>query len=397
MSSRRVLDPTRIGRTISGAMSEQLKAGIAAAIQVLAEDRGALIEAVNSHADLMALGCVVAEAGTVAHTAPSLDVVGGVLVLLLEEAADSLEEHPEARTVPNRAVAARAALGLYPGTQGKPLRGRRGSPGRLGTIAEWLGYQADSMFKPRHDGRSPFRALIEDMAEYVVRREIAHLVSEQRLAQQARRPPLESAMGVDWLPRFERYYAIWSYVSGLRYDVELAVINSRKNNPDDTDYYTRKSLWYYGCFARELEEFTRQRGGLWITPDLKAEQTIADAIWMLRKPTPVTDLDESVLRLAVTGFDEMAAFIPATHTDTSLLRLTDLWRAWIESCECANPKRPRKRCAVHQCTSWAAAFMDTLNQQWDLLVDWYDIPRPASVVKPSELTHGELPSPPTDT
>jgi hypothetical protein len=378
-------------------MSEQLKVGIAAAIQALAENHGATIEAVTSQADLMALGCVVADASAVERTSPRLDVVGGVLVLLLEAAADSLEEHPEAKTVPNRAAAARAALGLYPGTQGKPLRGRRGSPGRLPRIAECLGYEPDSMFKLRQDGRSPFGALIEDMTEYVVRREIAYLVGQQRLAQQARRPPLESAMRVDWLPRFERYYAIWSYVSGLRYDVELAVIGSRKDNPDDTDYYTRKSLWYYGCFARELEGFTRQRGGLWITPDLKAEQTIADAVWMLRKPTPLTDLDESVLRIAVTSFDEMAGFIPATHTDTELMRLTDLWRTWIESCECANPKRPRKRCTVHQCTSWAAAFMDTLNQQWDLIVDWYDPPRPESVVKPPELTHGALPSPPTDT
>jgi hypothetical protein len=375
-------------------MSGQSKAGIAAAIQALAEDHGATIEAVSSQAGLMALGCVVAEAGDSGRSVPALDVVAVVVVLLLEEAADSLEEHPEATTVPNRAAGARAALGLYPGTQGKPLRGLRGSPGRLGVIARWLVYQPESLFKPRKDGRSPFGALIEDMAEYVVRREVAHLVSEQRLAQQVRRPPLESAMGVDWLPRFERYYAIWSYVSGLRYDVELAVISSRNDNSDEADYYTRKSLWHYGCFARELEGFTRQRGGLWITPDLKAEQTIADAVWMLRKPTPLTELDESSLRIAVVSFDEMAAFIPATHTDTELLRLTDLWRTWIESCECANPKRPRKRCAVHQSTSWAAAFMDALNQQWDLLADWYDVPRPQSVVDPPEADRTSIPLPP---
>jgi hypothetical protein len=378
-------------------MSEQLKAGVAAAIQVLAEDRGALIEAVTSQADLMALGCAVTEASAVEHTTPSLDVVGGVIVLLLEEAADSLEERPEAKSVPNRAAGARAALGLYPGTQGKPLRGRRGSPGRLPRIAEWLGYQPDSMFKPRQDGRSPFGALVEDMAEYVVRREIAYLVSEQRLAQQARRPPLESAMRVDWLPRFERYYAMWSYVAGIRYDVELAVAGKRDNNAADFDYFARKSLWYYGCFARELEDFTRQKGGLWIMPDPTAEQTIADAVWMLRKPTPLTELDESLLRIAVVGWDEMAIFTQATHTDHALRPLTERWRTWIESCACSNPQRPRKDCSVHQCISWAAAFMDTLNQQWDLLADWYDVPRPESVVKPPELTRRVLPSPRVDT
>jgi hypothetical protein len=375
-------------------MSEQLKAGIAAAIQALAEDRGAMIEAVAAHADLMALGCVVAQASDNGHEVPALDLVAGVVVLLLEEAADSLEEEPEARSTPNRAAAARATLGLYPGTQGKPLRGRRGSPGRLRTIAEWLGYQPDSLFNPRQDGRSPFGALIEDMAEYVVRREVAYLVNERRLAQQARRPPLESAMRVDWLHRFERYYAMWSYIAGIRYDVELAVTSYRDDNAADPDYFVRKSLWYYGCFARELEDFTRDRGGLWVLPDPKAEQIIADAVWMLRKPTPLTELDESILRLAITGFDEMATFTQATNTDTALRRLIDLWRTWIESCECSDPKRPRKDCSVHQCTSWAAAFMDALNQQWDLLTDWYDVPRPQSVVDPPELARTSIPLPP---
>lgn len=368
-------------------MSEQLKARIAVAIQVLAEDHGAMIEAVAAQADLMALGCVVAQASDNGRETPALDLVAGVVVLLLEEAADSLEKGPEARSTPNRAAAARAALGLYPGTQGKPLRGVRKSPGRIGAIAEWLGYQPESLFKPRQDGRSPFGALIEDMAEYVVRREVAYLVNERRVAQQALRPPLESAMRVDWLHRFERYYAMWSYVAGIRYDVELAVASRRDNNPTETDYFTRKSLWYFGCFARELEEFTRRKGGLWIMPDPKAEQTVADAVWMLRKPTPLTELDESILRLAVVGFDELAIFVQATHTDAALQRLTSIWRAWIDSCDCPNLKKPRKRCAVHQCTSWSAAFMNALNQQWDLLADWYDVPRPESVVNPSETKY----------
>jgi hypothetical protein len=235
------------------------------------------------------------------------------------------------------------------------------------------------------------------MTEYVVRREIAYLVNEQRIMQQARRPPLESAMRVDWLPRFERYYAMWSYVAGIRYDLELAVVSGRDNNPPEADYFTRKSLWYYGCFARELEDFTREHGGLWVLPDPKAEQTIADAVWMLRKPTPLTELDESLLRIAVTGFDEMAVFIQSTNTDAALRRLTDMWQAWIESCDCPSLKKPRKRCAVHQCTSWTVAFMNALNQQWDLLADWYDVPRPQSAVNPPELSHRALPSPPVDT
>jgi hypothetical protein len=189
-------------------MSEQLKTRVAGGIRALAEGNGASIEASASQADLMALGCVVSEATEGGRKVADLDLVAGVLVLLLEEAANSLEEVPQRNTVPNRAAAAQATLGLKSGTQGKPLRGHRGKPGRAGTIASCLGYETASLFKSHQNGRSTFDDLIEDMADYVVRREVAHLVGEQRLAQQARRPPLESAMRVDWLARFEEYYAI---------------------------------------------------------------------------------------------------------------------------------------------------------------------------------------------
>jgi hypothetical protein len=164
-------------------MSEQLKARVTTALRVLAEDCGATIDAVSAQPDLMTLGCVVAEASDHGRVEPDLDVVAGVVILLLEEAADSLEERPQTENVPNRAAAARAALGVQSGIRGKPLRGRRGRGGRKPTIERWLAYAPDSLFKPHQDGRSPFDELLEETAEYVVRREVTHLVSEQRLAQ----------------------------------------------------------------------------------------------------------------------------------------------------------------------------------------------------------------------
>jgi hypothetical protein len=372
-------------------MSKQLQTATREAVAALAEDRGATLEAIALQAELMSLGCVVAVASDNGRTTPPLEVVAGVVALFLEEAANALEEHPLAGTEPNRAAAARAALGLEPGIQGKPLRGRRGQPGRVGTIARWLAYEPASLFKPRQDGRSPFAALIDDVAEQLVRREVAHRVSEQRLAQQVRRPPLESAMKVDWLGRFERYYGIWASVSGLRFDIELAVANQRDGNAADLDHFVRKSLWYYALFVTDLIMFIRDCGGLWIMPDPKAEQLLADAVWLIRKPTPLTELDESMLRLAIAGWEELAPFMQATYSDAAMRRLTDTWRSWIVSCDCPDLKRPRKHCAVHQCTAWATSFMDNLNQQWDLLADWYDVPRPLSLVKPQELTTRPIP------
>jgi hypothetical protein len=363
-------------------MSEQLKAGVAAAIQVLAEDRGALIEAVTSQADLMALGCVVADASAVERTAPSLDVVAGVVVLLLEEAADSLEEHPKAKSVPNRAAGARAALGLYPGTQGKPLRGRRGSPGRLGTIAEWLGYQPDSMFKPRQDGRSPFGALVEDMAEYVGRREIAYLVSEQRLAQQARRAPLESRMQIDWVKRFETYSRIWLQSSRTLEGIEQLLYYFRADAPDDAlsretrDHWLRMSLYYYTRLLAEIEEFERQYGCLWILPDTYAEARVATAVWTIQA-APFIDTakyGESILRLGLRAFPESAAFVKATYTDAALQEWTNGWEDWLSECKCKRPKTPRSDCTVHSLLGVLRSYMLHIDEQWDLLADWYGAP-----------------------
>lgn len=362
-------------------MSKQLQEAITEAVRALAEGHGASLDGIAVQAELMSLGCVVVEASDQGRIAPTLDVTAGVVALFLEEAANSLEEHPHTGTEPNRAAAARAALGVEPGTQGKPLRGRRGQPGRAGAIARWLAYEPASLFKPRQDGRSAFDALIEDMAEHLARREVAYRISEQRLAQQARRAPLESAMRVDWLTRFEDYYRIWSCVAGLRNDLTVGVAHLRTGTPAEADYFIRKSLYYHARFLRELERFVREHGGLWVLPDAQAEQLIADATWMIRKPTPLTEIDESMLRLAIAEWDEIASFVQATNGDAALRRITTSWAEWVRSCPCGDLDDPVEECGVHQCMHWASAFTSTLEAQWDSLADWYKVGRPQSVVE----------------
>lgn len=357
-------------------MSKQLQPAVADAIRALAEGNGATVKAIALHADLMSLESVIAAVGSEG----GIDEVATAVVLLLEEAANSLEEHPYGGSEPNRAAAARAALGLEPGAQGRPLRGRKNQPGRVGTIARWLGYQPASLFKTRQDGHSAFDALIEDMAEYVVRREVAQRITEQRLVQQARRLPLESAMRIDWLARFERYYRIWSPLNGARTDLTVALARHRDGDTDELDYFARKALYHYAYFLRELHDFVREHGGLWVLPDAHAEQTVADATWMLRKPIPITELEESMLRIAFAGWPEMALFVHATHHDPALHRITEKWAGWIVSCECPVAGQSAEGCAVHECLRWADAFVTTLDAQWDHLADWYTVGRPISAV-----------------
>jgi hypothetical protein len=372
-----------IARTIGDQMSEELLTRVTGAVRALAEDQGATIEAVALQVDLMTLNYVVADSAAQPGAEVDPSVVAGTVVLLLEDAANSLEEHPHAGTEPNRAAAARAALGLEAGTHGKPLRGRKGKRGRVGTVARWLNYETGSIFKPGVGQPSAFDALVRDVADYVVRREIAQRVKERRVAKQLHRPPLESAMRVDWLGRFERYYSIWSYIAGVRYDLELALAASGSRNQDELVFYCRKSLWYYARFLTDLEAFNVERGGLWVTPDPAAEQRIADAVWLLREPTPFSELDDSILRLSAASISELAVFFTVLDEPT-LLALNERWQTWVQGCRC-DLDQPGAACNVHAALEQMRTFMGDLDTQWDLLADWYDVPRPASQVDPPRV------------
>jgi hypothetical protein len=219
------------------------------------------------------------------------------------------------------------------------------------------------------------------MAEHLTRREVAYRVSEQRLAQQARRPPLESAVRVDWLPRFEDYFRIWHHITALTGDLKAGLAQLRADTLDEVDYFARKSLYYYAGFINEVQRFIRERGGLWVLPDPAAEQLVADATWMVCQPTPLNEIDESMLRLAIAEWGETATFIQATHRDAALKRIAASWGEWLCSCACESQDKPMEDCQVHQCIHWGSTFMSTLEAQWDALADWYEVTRPGSVVE----------------
>jgi hypothetical protein len=359
-------------------MSDQLRTLVATAIRTLVEGRGATLDSVASEAALMNLECVIADTPTADGQSLTLDAVAGVMIRLLEEAANSLDPQPFGSTTPNRAAAARAALGVEDGTRGRPLTGRRNAPGRLASIAGWLGYQTDSVMRDRAGRPSPLHLLVDEVAEYVVRREIEHRVAERWEAQRLRRPPLESAMRVDWLARFERYYIIWSYINGIRFDLALAAESGQ--TPEGFEQYATKALWHYARFVTELEKFSLEHGGLWITPNPAAEQTIADAVWKLRAASPFSELDDSVLRIAIADIDEMAIFFVSVPNDAAMRGLSEKWQTWLGGCSCG--ETASESCTVHQCIKWSQAFVEAVDSEWDRLADWYDIARPSSAVQP---------------
>lgn len=372
-------------------MSEELKARILAAIWSLVRGFGATIPEIRTQPALMTLECVVAEATAEGRTAASLDEVAGTVVRFLEEAADSLAQAPDATTVPNRAKAARAALSLKPELHARPYQAVKGREGRQLVISEWLDSPRESLDNKRQDGTSPMSDLIDPVAERLTLREIDYLINERRRAQRARRPPLESAMRVEWLGRFERYFKMWAPVSGLRHDLELALDARQRGGGAETDLFIRKSLYHHARFLTELGSFISQHGGLWILPDTRTEDAIADSSWFIREPMRLGEVNESILRMTFENASEVTLFMHATYTDRHVQPILDVWREWIQSCRCSRLNRPRNDCRVHATIRWASFYMDALEAQWDFLADWYDLPRPGTKIDPVRQRRRGLP------
>jgi hypothetical protein len=377
-------------------MSEELRVRVLAAISSLAKGPGATLEAVSEQPDLVTLECVVAESTGGGRTAASLDDVAHTVITFLEDAADSLEQDPLATTVPNCAKAARAALSLKPELVGRPYQAVKGRRGRQTAIAEWLDISKERLDDVRADGISPMGDLIGPVTQHLLRRESTYLVESRRLAQRARRPPLESALQVDWLGRFECYAKIGASLSGLRNDINVGLAALRRSPEANIEARIRKALYYCAMYLVDLRRFVSEHGYLWIVPDADIEDTLADACWYIKLNTGLDEYDESILRLTFARYPELALFANATFCEPSLQPIVRRWRAWVMSCPCETVTEPIDACEVHAVLRWITYYFEAIELQWNVLSDWYDRPRAGVKIDPVHDAQRDLPVlPPT--
>lgn len=372
-------------------MSEELETRIRDALWSLVHDVGATIPAIRLQPDLMTLDCAIAYASADSRATVSPEDVAVTVAHFLEEIADSLEQEPNATTIPNKAKAARAALGLKAELHGRPFRGIKGREGRQRAIAEWLDVDKGRLETKHTDGTSPLGDMIDPIAAFLTQREVDYRVNERHRAQRARRPPLESAMRVEWLGRFERYFKMWGPISGLRYDLEMALHYLQRDESIEAETFIRKSLFYYARYLVELERFVTQHGGLWVLPDTRTEDAIADSTWFIRRPIPSGEVNDSILSMTYARAPELALFMHATYASQHLQPVLRTWREWIHSCRCRRPKCPRQDCDVHATIEWCRFYMDALEAQWDFLADWYDLPRPGTKIDPVKQARSNHP------
>jgi hypothetical protein len=176
--------------------------------------------------------------------------------------------------------------------------------------------------------------------------------------------------------RFENYYRVWTPVSGLRWDIILAVEAHRNGNEERSQRYAYQSLYFYAKFRRAIARFVEEHGGLWLFPSVVDETRIANAVWEIGGGAPFIPVEDSRLKLAAAS-GELSPFVAWLQDDGS--DLLDRWAAWLKECLCKSVRGDgRKRCPVHVSLRATRDFYEGVNRQWDEIADWYKIDRPPS-------------------
>jgi hypothetical protein len=223
-----------------------------------------------------------------------------------------------------------------------------------------------------------------------------------------RRHPVESAMAIEWLRRFESYYRIWTPVNGIGNDLtayrftlfEPGRPYDRRfgtAGPADEGYsqeeqaegYATFALYHYARFEWELRQFVTRSGGLWLGSDAETEQAMADSVYRISFHTPWNERDYSFLRMVIaeTPDQELHGFIEHIAS-TELGRTTHQeWQEWVATCECtwtesdpdeyfpvaANHKGISEDCDVHRLIGACTDYCVLVDGDWRKVADWYHL------------------------
>ena len=185
--------------------------------------------------------------------------------------------------------------------------------------------------------------------------------------------PVDGALAVDWLDRFEHYYRMWTPLSGLRNDINAALEwgATRPDRPLPAQYRTGP-LYYYASFLLELRRFEQDRGGLWLLADAEDEIAVADLAYHVTWHMPVSDDHASWLRrlLAQQPGREQHPFTAGLTTEPVGRTLLARLDRWLGRCACGSGP-DSEHCEVHELLADADTFIQLIDRNWYRIADWY--------------------------
>lgn len=294
--------------------------------------------------------------------------------------------------------------------------------GRLGDCAAVLfglevGVRDEEPHRLREDaaerwgvGVSRFRHAYQPLIIEQLADQILGLVHQRRLRRARldadRKTPVGSRLAIEWLARFESYYAIWTPISGLGNDltaIRATLLDADKPSKagsatdaevtpeDQATMYATSALFHYVAFHVALSRFQHHHGGLWLASDAAAETDLADAVYRIGWHSPFTQRDDSYLRdfLVEHCRGELHRFVEAGSRDRITAAHHATWVDWADACRCEWPvgERPTREpfpthrghptiapiCPLHAMVAACGDYMMILDDDWDRIADWYHI------------------------
>ncbi len=308
------------------------------------------------------------------------DIVAATLrpmMISLIEAGMSPHEDDPGR---NPAAAALYALALERGTQGWSWRGRRKHK-----AAASLGLADDSLTQ-RKKGTSPLDLLILEVAELLLTEEAAVYSRRNDATSGSLAAPVPQSLRFDWYAMFTDYYHVWSEITGIANDIEIALAATRAGDEQDSIHYAEDALFYFVRYLVALKGFQDDpdRRGFWVTPTPEHEQALSDAVWSISHEPPFTSREVSLLRVAGRQLHELIEFVSATESDPHLSALSNKWVEWMRTHAWTEDETPDPEAnTLFRLYKACKLFEISLDTEWDLLADWYRGTRPPSTVSPT--------------
>jgi hypothetical protein len=288
-------------------------------------------------------------------------------------------------------------FGLMPGTRGD-------RPAKLRDEAKDFFGVGPSRFRNHYE-----RIIIDRMVQQILRRCHEHQLRLSALTM-GQRLPTASRLAVAWMDRFEAYYAMWTPIYATA--SSIAAYRStmleedrpydREPTPEDPDGYTQElqaqgygsqGLFFFAEYLAERRRFRTKFGGLWLLTSKAADSDIADASFLVHYRSPFSDRELSFLvRKYYEAAGEMHSFRLFEEDDSYFIGLHDQWQRFLATCSCAwDAGKPPERghfhthravatidegCQPHQVVSAANDYCVIIDDEWDLLADWYHIGEP---------------------